>query len=191
MRSHLVCEKKKEHQHKLLGPDICRWGVVLPREGVEYPQMWVWPQVPLGGPPPPPPRTPLPHQPGPPPSRSLAKKSQGACGEEGRKGRGGKGFGSREGSSNYNGGWGGGPPNTSWGQTHIWGLPKGLGPKSSVCPSKPRENKLFGGIYRSIQIEYRQTLILEGITFQLQIQNRAAKRIAVHYRDRSLGMILA
>ena len=25
---------------------------------------------------------------------------------------------------------------------------KGWGPKSSVCPSKPRENKLFGGISR-------------------------------------------
>ena len=68
----------------------------------EYPQMWVWPQVPLGGPPP---STPL---------RSLGrplpepcKKSQGGWGEEGRRGRGGKGFGLREGSSNDNGGWGG------------------------------------------------------------------------------------
>ena len=37
------------------------------------------------------------------------KKSQGGWGEEGRRGRGGKGFGLREGSSNYNGGWGGPP----------------------------------------------------------------------------------
>ena len=51
------------------------------------------------------------------------KKSQEGLGKEGRRGRGGKGFGLREGSSNYNGGLGGDPPNTSWGQTHIWGLP--------------------------------------------------------------------
>ena len=83
-------------------------------------------QVPLGGPPPPPPLSPL----GPLPPTSLGrplpepcKKSQGGWGEEGRRGRGGKGFGLREGSSNYNGGWGGRTPNTTWGQTHIWGLP--------------------------------------------------------------------
>ena len=38
------------------------------------------------------------------PSRSLAKRATGGGGEEGRRGRGGKGFGLREGSSNYNGG---------------------------------------------------------------------------------------
>ena len=27
---------------------------------------------------------------------------------------------------------------------------KGWGPKSSVCPSKPRETKLFGGIFRDL-----------------------------------------
>ena len=169
--------------------------------------MWVWPQVPLGGPPPPPPCAlgplPSPHQPGPPPPKPC-KKRQGGWGEVRRRGRGGKGFGLREGSSNCNRGWGhklrnhpqpqgrgrntevecrtptrstspnscstgpalwegctkspvlqekgpgvqgkkwpkyrywfsrlrvrggsrpsngGGPPNTSWGQTHIWGLP--------------------------------------------------------------------
>ena len=31
-----------------------------------------------------------------------------------------------------------------WGVLHV----KGWGPKSSVCPSKPRETKLFGGISR-------------------------------------------
>ena len=79
-----------------------------------------------GRPPPPPPCDlgPLPpHQPGPPPPGALQKEPSGGWGEEGRRGRGGKGFGLREGSSNYNGGWGGDPPNTSWGQTHIWGLP--------------------------------------------------------------------
>ena len=80
-------------------------------------------------PPPPPPPCTLgphpPHQPGPPPG-ALQKEPRGV-GEEGRRGRGGKRFGLREGSSNYNGGWGGDPPNTSWGQTHIWGLPNFIG----------------------------------------------------------------
>ena len=42
--------------------------------------------------------------------------------------------------------------------------------------------------YRSIEIDYRQTLLLEEIHFPLQIQNRAARRINFHYRDRSVGM---
>ena len=50
-----------------------------------------------------------------------AKRTKGGGGEEGGRGRRGKGFGLREGSSNRNGGSGGDPPNTSWGQTHIWG----------------------------------------------------------------------
>ena len=61
-------------------------------------------------PPPPPPPCAL----GPLPPTSLGRplpepceKSQGGLGEEGRRGRGGKGFGLREGSSDYNGGWGG------------------------------------------------------------------------------------
>ena len=37
--------------------------------------------------------------------------------------------------------------------------------------------------YRSIQINYRQTPFLGGINFQLQIQNRAARRINYHYRE--------
>ena len=38
-----------------------------------------------------------------------------------------------------------GPDIFGWGG----GLPReGVGPKSSVCPSKPRETKLFGGISR-------------------------------------------
>ena len=40
--------------------------------------------------------------------------------------------------------------------------------------------------YRSIQIDYRQTLFLRGINFQLQIQNCAAGRINCHYRDRAV-----
>ena len=40
------------------------------------------------------------------PSTPLRLRTPG-WGEEGRRGRGGKGFGLREGSSNYNGGWGG------------------------------------------------------------------------------------
>ena len=80
--------------------------------------MWVWPQVPLEGPPPPPPLGPLPHTrpsrpvPDSADSGALQKEPRG-CGEKGGEGR---GFGLRE-------GLGGGPPNTSWGQTHIWGLP--------------------------------------------------------------------
>ena len=67
------------------------------------------------GPPlhPPPPRTlgPSPHtRPGR-PVPEHCKKSQGGWGEEGGRGRGGKGFGLREGPSNCNGGWGGDPPN--------------------------------------------------------------------------------
>ena len=52
------------------------------------------------------PRTPPPHQPGP-PLPEPCKKSQRGWGEEGRRGREGRGFGLREGSSNCNGGWGG------------------------------------------------------------------------------------
>ena len=42
--------------------------------------------------------------------------------------------------------------------------------------------------YRSLQIDYRQTLSLGGINYQLQIQNRAARRINFHYSDRPLGI---
>ena len=42
--------------------------------------------------------------------------------------------------------------------------------------------------YRSIQIDYRQTLFWRGVHFHLQIQNRAARRINFHHRDRSLGI---
>ena len=42
--------------------------------------------------------------------------------------------------------------------------------------------------YRSIQIDHRQTLFLGGINFRLQIQNRAARRMNFHYRDRSVGI---
>ena len=38
----------------------------------------------------------------------------------------------------------------------------------------------------SIQIDNRQRLLLGGINFQMQIQNRAARRINCHYRDRSV-----
>ena len=43
-------------------------------------------------------------------------------------------------------------------------------------------------LYRSIQIDYRQTFFLAEINFQLQMQNRAARRINFHYRDRSVGI---
>ena len=43
-------------------------------------------------------------------------------------------------------------------------------------------------VYRSIQIDFRQTLLLGGIEFQLQIQNRAARRMNFHYRYRSMGI---
>ena len=76
---------------------------------VECPQMWVWPQVPLEGPPPPlpplHPRTPPPHQTGLPCPGALQKEARG-WGEERGRGRGGKGFGLREGPSNCNGGGG-------------------------------------------------------------------------------------
>ena len=56
---------------------------------IEYPQMWVWPQVPLGGPPPPPPP---PCALGPLPPTSLGrplpepcKKSQGWGGRRGKE----------------------------------------------------------------------------------------------------------
>ena len=54
------------------------------------------------------------------------KKSQGGWGEEGRRGRGGKGFGLREGSSNYNGGWGG-PSKHQLGPDPHLGAPKPMG----------------------------------------------------------------
>ena len=38
------------------------------------------------------------------------------------------------------------------------------------------------------KINYRQTLLLGEINFQLQIQNRAARGINFHYRDRSVEM---
>ena len=68
-----------------------------------------------------PPRTPPPHQTEPPRPGlpEHCKKSQGGCGEKGGEGRAlawGKGPPIAMGE-------GGGPPNTSWGQTHIWGLP--------------------------------------------------------------------
>ena len=43
-------------------------------------------------------------------------------------------------------------------------------------------------LYRRIQIDYRQRCFLGGIKFRVQIQNRAARRINFHYRDRSLGI---
>ena len=38
--------------------------------------------------------------------------------------------------------------------------------------------------YRSIQTDCRYTFILRALNFQLQVQNRAAKRIRFHYRNR-------
>ena len=42
--------------------------------------------------------------------------------------------------------------------------------------------------YRSAQIDYRQRPFLGAANSQLQIQNRAARRISCHYRDRSVGI---
>ena len=42
--------------------------------------------------------------------------------------------------------------------------------------------------YRSIQVNYRQTFSLQDITFQLQMQSGAARRINFDYRGRSVGM---
>ena len=54
-----------------------------PEKTFEYPQMWVWPQVPFGCPPPSTPlrpRTPPPHQPEPPPPGALQKEPRGVGG---------------------------------------------------------------------------------------------------------------
>ena len=76
----------------------------------------------------PPPSTPLrPRTPPPPPawaapSRSLAKRAKGGGGKS--EGEGGEGGGLAWGKGPpITMGDGGDPPNTSWGQTHIWGLP--------------------------------------------------------------------
>ena len=45
--------------------------------------------------------------------------------------------------------------------------------------------KTFVSCYRSIQTDYRQTFFLGESNFQLQIQNRAARRINCNYRNRS------
>ena len=111
--SHKIpCKKQtKFAAQRAQGKNVKTNFVIFRQSSLEYPEVWVWPQVPLGGPPP---STPC--------ALGPCRKSQGGWGEDGRRGRGGKGFGLREGSSNDNGGWGR-PPNTSWGQTHIWGLP--------------------------------------------------------------------
>ena len=87
-----------------------------------------------GGPSPPPP--PAPQDPSPHtrlcrPIPEHCKKSQGGRGEEGGRGRGGKGFGLREGASNCNGGWGGTPYTREMGTVRpkdrrptSWGRPK-------------------------------------------------------------------
>ena len=73
-----------------------------------------------------PPRTPPPTPGWAAPSRTpgaLQKEPRGVGGRgRERAGRGGKGFGLREGSSNCNGGWGG-TLQTPVGPDHIWGLP--------------------------------------------------------------------
>ena len=53
----------------------------------------------------------------------------------------------------------------------------------------PKINRKNESRYRSIKISYRQTFSLGEIYFQLQIQNRAARRMNFFdYKDRSLGM---
>ena len=142
------------------------------RSKVEYPQMWVWPQVPLGGPPPPPPcapRTPPPTSLGR-PLPEPCKKSHGGWGEEGRRGRRGKGFGLREGSSNYNGGWGGPSkhqlgPDPHLQQTRVYPHPLGAGsarPNPKMGAGDP-ENPLFLGfsVLRGGFRPWSQTMVPE------------------------------
>ena len=50
----------------------------------EYPQMWVWPHVPLGGPLPPPPYAPSPMPARPPPPKASQKAQGGGGKREGR-----------------------------------------------------------------------------------------------------------
>ena len=89
--------------------------------------MWVWPQVPLEGPPPPtPPRTPPPTPDWAAPSRTpgaLQKKAKGVGGR-GRERAGREGLWLEGRVLQLQWGLGGDPPSTSWDQTHIWGLPK-------------------------------------------------------------------
>ena len=83
-------ERERERERKKKKPSKLACWII----NFEYPQMWVWPQVPLGGPPP---STPLrPWDPSPPPawaapSRSLAKRAKGGGGK--REGEGGEGRG--------------------------------------------------------------------------------------------------
>ena len=131
----------------------------------EYPKMWVRPQVPLEGPPPPPPLGPLPpHQTGPPRSGlpEHCKKSQGGWGEEGGRGRGGKGFGLREGSSNCNGGWGGGPSKHQLGPDPHLGAPKVCGRINHVVFDKMAYTKHLCDIYTSHW--YQDTITQKMIT---------------------------
>ena len=83
-------------------------------------------QVPLEGPPPPPPpRTPPPTPDWAAPSRTpgaLQKEPRGVGGR-GRERAGREGLWLEGRALQLQWGMGGDPPNTSWGQTHIWGLP--------------------------------------------------------------------
>ena len=111
------------------------------RTKIEYLQMWVWPQVPLGAPPPHPlaPQDPSPpHQPRPPPPGALQKEPRGMGGRG--RGQEGKGFGLRAGSSNYNGGWGGGPSKHQLGPDPHLGL---LTRRAKPCFSKPCFSREF------------------------------------------------
>ena len=84
-------------------------------------------QVPLEGPPPPPPpRTPPPTPDWAAPSRTpgaLQKEPRGVGGR-GRERAGREGLWLEGRVLQLQWGMGGDPPNTSWGQTHIWGLPE-------------------------------------------------------------------
>ena len=86
---------------------------------VEYPQMWVWPQVPLGGPSPSVPLRCHPHaRPGRPLPQHHKKTQGGGVKREG--GVGGKGLWLEGRVLQLP--WGGDPPKNSWGQTHTSGL---------------------------------------------------------------------
>ena len=93
------------------------------------------------GPPPPPPSTPLRPGPLPPtslgrPSQRLAKRAKGGGEKREEEGEEGMGFGLREGSSNYNEGWGG-PSKHQLGQDPHLGAPN----RSKVYQARKKDQK--------------------------------------------------
>ena len=88
------------------------------RENIEDPQMWVWPQVPLEGPPPPPPPTP-------PPPHALQKEPRGVGGR-GRERAGREGLWLEGRGLQLQWGMGGGPSKHQLGPDPHLGAPKNI-----------------------------------------------------------------